>query len=47
VAELLADPLAAKRQAAAARSRVEALYDWKRIGESFAEALSRRGETPA
>ncbi len=43
VANLLADPLAARRQAAAARARVEALYDWRRIGEAFAEALSRRG----
>lgn len=42
VAELLADPAAARRQAVAARARVEALYDWKRIGETFSESLVRR-----
>ena len=40
VAELLADPEASRRQAIAARARVEALYDWKRIGEEFARALA-------
>ncbi len=41
VVGLLADPEAAARQAAAARARVEALYDWKRIGREFALALAR------
>lgn len=47
VAELLADPDLARRQAVAARRRVEALYDWRRIGEAFAGALARTGEEPA
>jgi glycosyltransferase involved in cell wall biosynthesis len=42
VARLLADPAAARSQAAAARARVEALYDWKRIGPRFARALAGR-----
>ena len=46
VARLLADPEAARSQAAAARARVEALYDWKRIGPRFARALAgRAGES--
>lgn len=43
VVELLADPGLARRQAAAARARVEALYDWRRIGAEFARALAERG----
>jgi polysaccharide biosynthesis protein PslH len=42
IVALLSDPEAARRQAAAARSRVESFYDWKRIGTAFAEALSMR-----
>lgn len=40
VVALLSDPEAARRQASAARSRVESLYDWKRIGADFAAALT-------
>ncbi len=40
VVELLADPAASLRQALAARARVEALYDWRRIGAEFARALA-------
>jgi glycosyltransferase involved in cell wall biosynthesis len=42
VAGLLADRAAARRQAVAARARVEALYDWERIGEEFARELGAR-----
>ena len=42
VVELLADPEAARRQAAAARARVEASYGWPMIGEAFAAELERR-----
>jgi glycosyltransferase involved in cell wall biosynthesis len=42
VAGLLADRAAARRQAVAARARVEALYDWERIGEEFARELAGR-----
>jgi polysaccharide biosynthesis protein PslH len=42
VADLLADRAAARRQAVAARARVEALYDWERIGEEFARDLAGR-----
>ena len=42
VAGLLADRSAARRQALAARARVEALYDWERIGEEFARELAHR-----
>lgn len=42
VAELLADRAAARAQAGAARARVEALYDWERIGREFARELARR-----
>jgi glycosyltransferase involved in cell wall biosynthesis len=42
VARLLGDPGAARSQATAARARVEALYDWKRIGSRFARALAER-----
>ena len=42
VAGLLADRSAARRQAVAARARVEALYDWERIGEEFARELAGR-----
>jgi len=44
VAQLLADPGVSRRQALAARARVEALYDWSRIGAEFAQALA---EAPA
>jgi glycosyltransferase involved in cell wall biosynthesis len=47
VVALLADRAAARRQAVAARARVEALYDWKRIGREFAAELARRGAAPA
>jgi glycosyltransferase involved in cell wall biosynthesis len=47
VAGLLADPEAARRQAAAARARVEALYDWERIGREFAAQLAREGGEPS
>ena len=40
VAELLAKPELSRRQALAARTRVEELYDWRRIGEEFARALA-------
>jgi glycosyltransferase involved in cell wall biosynthesis len=39
IAKLLEDPAAARRQAEAARARVEASYDWKAIGREFAEAV--------
>jgi len=39
VATLLADPAAARRQAEAARTRVETTYDWRAIGRGFAEAV--------
>jgi glycosyltransferase involved in cell wall biosynthesis len=39
---LLTDREAARRQAQAARARVEALYDWSRIGREFAAELARR-----
>ncbi len=42
VAGLLADPDGARRQAMAARARVEALYDWERIGHEFASELAAR-----
>jgi glycosyltransferase involved in cell wall biosynthesis len=42
---LLEDPASAGRQAAAARVRAEALYDWKRIGSDFAHELARRAES--
>ena len=42
VAGLLADRAAARKQAVAARARVEALYDWERIGEEFARELVNR-----
>ncbi len=42
VAGLLSDRAAARRQAVAARARVEALYDWERIGEEFARELEHR-----
>ncbi len=44
VVALLADPAGARRQAAAARARVEAAYGWDRIGARFADALRRRAE---
>ena len=37
---LLSDPGAARRQAAAARARVEARYGWGPIGKTFASALA-------
>jgi glycosyltransferase involved in cell wall biosynthesis len=46
VARLLADPEARRAQAAAARRRVEQLYDWRRIGGLLADAL-RRGVAAA
>jgi glycosyltransferase involved in cell wall biosynthesis len=42
VVRLLADPDAARTQAVKARARVEALYDWKRIGPRFARTLAER-----
>jgi glycosyltransferase involved in cell wall biosynthesis len=43
VAGLLADRVAAREQAAAARARVEALYDWERIRPLLARELVRSG----
>lgn len=43
VAALLADREAARKQAAAARARVEALYDWERIRPVLARELVRSG----
>lgn len=43
VRRLLDDPAARTSQAAAARHKVEALYDWVPIGRAFAEELLRRG----
>jgi glycosyltransferase involved in cell wall biosynthesis len=42
IVRLFADREAARRQAEAARARVEALYDWARIGREFAAELARR-----
>jgi polysaccharide biosynthesis protein PslH len=42
VAGLLADAGARRRQAAAARARVEREYDWNTIGDRFAAELGRR-----
>jgi glycosyltransferase involved in cell wall biosynthesis len=42
VSRLLADPDARRRQAAAARRKVEERYDWRRIGQEFARELLRR-----
>jgi glycosyltransferase involved in cell wall biosynthesis len=42
VGRLLADPDARRRQAAAARRKVESLYDWTPIGAAFAQELARR-----
>lgn len=42
VTDLLADPDARRRQAAAARRRVEERYGWKAIGRAFARELRRR-----
>ncbi len=42
VVRLLADPAAARSQAVAARARVEARYDWERIGPQFARVLAER-----
>jgi glycosyltransferase involved in cell wall biosynthesis len=47
VVALLSDGEAARRQASAARSRVEALYDWKRIGAAFVEVLADRAASRA
>jgi glycosyltransferase involved in cell wall biosynthesis len=47
VAELLADGKAARKQAIAARARIEALYDWERIGHEFARELARRARSAA
>ncbi len=46
IARLLGDRPAAGRQAAAARARVEARYDWERIGREFARELSERLDRP-
>ena len=42
IARLLSDPAAARAQAAAARTRIEMLYDWRNIGREFVRALARR-----
>ncbi len=47
IAALLADGAAARRQAVAARSRVEAAYGWGPIGRAFARELARRAEAAA
>jgi polysaccharide biosynthesis protein PslH len=41
-ARLLAEPETRRRQAAAARRRIEAVYDWTPIGAAFAAQLRRR-----
>lgn len=46
VAGLLGDEKARRRQAAAARARVEREYDWRAIGERFAAELGRRTQAP-
>ncbi len=45
VARLLADPEARRRQAAAARARVERSHGWKSIASGFAAELARRAES--
>ena len=47
VVKLLSDRETARRQGAAARARVEALYDWARIGRKFADELARRAAARA
>jgi glycosyltransferase involved in cell wall biosynthesis len=47
ICELLADRDGRRRQAEAARRRVETRYAWDAIGASFAEELSRRAERRA
>jgi glycosyltransferase involved in cell wall biosynthesis len=48
IAELLADPDVRRRQAAAARRRVEESYGWDSIGRAFSrELLARRREKPS
>jgi glycosyltransferase involved in cell wall biosynthesis len=42
VSRLLGDPDARRRQAAAARRRVEDRYGWTSIGRSFSRELLRR-----
>jgi glycosyltransferase involved in cell wall biosynthesis len=42
VSRLLGDPDARRRQAAAARRKVEDRYDWRTIGRSFSRELLRR-----
>jgi glycosyltransferase involved in cell wall biosynthesis len=42
IATLLSQPDARRRQAAAARRRVESRYDWAPIGDAFARELLRR-----
>lgn len=42
VAALLADPAAARRQAEAARARVEGRYGWRAIGLGFTHVLAER-----
>ena len=42
VGQLLGNPEAARSQAAAARARGEALYDWKHIALALARELARR-----
>jgi glycosyltransferase involved in cell wall biosynthesis len=42
IARLLADPEARRRQAAAARARVEREHGWERIAAAFARELARR-----
>jgi glycosyltransferase involved in cell wall biosynthesis len=45
VADLLADPARRARLAGAARARVEAFFDWKKIGDRFAAELVARGRS--
>ena len=45
VCRFLADPEEGRRLSAAARRKVERLYDWKPIGDAFAAELLRRGAT--
>jgi glycosyltransferase involved in cell wall biosynthesis len=45
VSELLGDPAARRRQALAARRKVEERYGWASIARAFSHELVRRGET--
>jgi glycosyltransferase involved in cell wall biosynthesis len=44
VSELLGDPAARRRQALAARAKVEERYEWTSIARAFSRELVRRAE---